>query len=117
MVRTGPNEISISDLKAIRIIYGPGTMFRKSDWYSVWQGRRRFDLFAERDEDIHKSQRTLVSRIYSMDALKELEEYVDNAVSCFMAKMRDMQDQPIDMGLRLQLFAFGKSQSLSCSGV
>ena len=34
LVRTGPNEVSVSDLSAIKLIYGAGTKFRKSDWYS-----------------------------------------------------------------------------------
>lgn len=42
LVRTGPNEVSISDLSAIKQIYGAGTRFRKSLWYSVWQGHRVF---------------------------------------------------------------------------
>ena len=130
LVRTGPNEVSVSDLTAIKKIYGEyhhhwgnlqrrglweadlsagaGTKFRKSNWYSVWQGHRKFDLFAERNEGIHGSQRRLVSRIYSMESLKDLETYVDDAVSHFMTKMRDMQGQSINMGLWVQLFAFGK---------
>ena len=108
LVRTGPNEVSVSDLLAIKQIYGPGTRFRKSDWYSVWQGHRKFDLFAERDEGIHGSQRRLVSRIYSMDSLKDLETYVDDAISYFMTKMQMRLGQSIDMGLFVQLFAFGQ---------
>ena len=46
LVRTGPNEISVVDLPAIKKIYAAGTKFSKSDWYSVWQGHRKFDLFA-----------------------------------------------------------------------
>lgn len=37
LVRTGPNEVSVADLAAIKTIYGAGTKFRKSNWYSVWQ--------------------------------------------------------------------------------
>ena len=107
LVRTGPNEVSVSDLSAVKQIYGAGTKFRKSDWYSVWQGHRKFDLFAERDESIHGAQRRLVSRIYSMESLKELETYVDDAVSHFIKKMLERQGQTIDMGLFVQLFAFG----------
>ena len=107
LVRTGPNEVSVSDLAAIKSIYGAGTKFRKSDWYSVWQGHRKFDLFAERDERIHGEQRRLVSRAYSMDALKDLEPYVDNAVDVFLDNMSQKQDQVIDLGNWVQLFAFG----------
>jgi len=107
LVRTGPNEVSVSDLAAIKTIYGAGTKFRKSDWYSVWQGHRKFDLFAERNERIHGEQRRLVSRAYAMDSLKDLEQYVDNAVNVFLDNMNQRQGQVIDMGNWVQLFAFG----------
>lgn len=74
----------------------------------MWQGHRKFDLFAERDERIHGTQRRLVSRIYSMDSLKDLEKYVDAAVDVFMAKMKEMQGQSVNMDLWVQLFAFGE---------
>ena len=45
LVRTGPNEVSVADLSAIKKIYTAGTKFVKSDWYGVWQGHRKFDLF------------------------------------------------------------------------
>ncbi|KAF2165914.1 hypothetical protein M409DRAFT_55282 [Zasmidium cellare ATCC 36951] len=106
LVRTGPNEVSVSDLAAIKTIYGAGTKFRKSDWYSVWQGHRKFDLFAERNEKIHGEQRRLISRAYAMDSLRMLEPYVDNAVNVFMNEMTKRTGQTIDMGNWLQLFAF-----------
>ena len=46
LVRTGPNEVSVVDPSAIRKIYAARTKFLKSDWYGVWQGHRKFDLFA-----------------------------------------------------------------------
>ncbi|KAI6889412.1 cytochrome P450 [Hortaea werneckii] len=107
LVRTGPNEVSVADLSAIKTIYGAGTRFRKSLWYSVWQGHRQFDLFAERDERIHGEQRRLVSRAYSMDALKEYEQYVDDAIEVFLGHMSERQNQVVDMGNWVQLFAFG----------
>ncbi|KAK0270305.1 hypothetical protein LTR54_017022 [Friedmanniomyces endolithicus] len=106
LVRTGPREVSVSDLTAIKQIYGAGSKFRKSDWYSVWQGHRKFDLFGERDEKIHGEQRRLVSRAYAMDSLKVLEQYVDHAVTVFLDNMSERQGQVIDMGNWVQLFAF-----------
>jgi hypothetical protein len=35
LVRTAHSKVSISDPTAIKTIYGAGTKFRKSDWYSV----------------------------------------------------------------------------------
>ena len=86
---------------------GPGTKFRKSDWYSVFQGHRKFDLFAERDEGIHGSQRRLVSKVYALDSLKDLEKYVQEAVHHFIAILHETQGTKIDLGVWLQLFAFG----------
>lgn len=33
LVRTGPNEVSVSDPATIKTIYGAGTKFYKSKWY------------------------------------------------------------------------------------
>ncbi|KAL2356702.1 cytochrome P450 [Cryomyces antarcticus] len=106
LVRTGPNEVSVSDLTAIKKIYGAGTKFRKSPWYSVWQGHRKFDLFAERDERLHGNQRRLISRAYAMESLKDLEPYVDDSVKHFLGKMDEQQGRSVDMGSWVQLFAF-----------
>ena len=46
-----------------------------------------------------------------MDGLRNLEKYVDDAMSHFMMKMREMQGQNVNMGLWVQLFAFGKSSA------
>lgn len=113
LVRTGPNEVSVSEPTAIKTIYGAGTKFNKSDWYSVWQGHRKFDLFPERDEKLHGRQRALVSRAYSMGSLKDLEPYVDACVDTFKASMNGRLDQIVDMGNFVQLFAFGMLESLT----
>ncbi|KAK0659902.1 Pisatin demethylase [Lasiodiplodia hormozganensis] len=106
LVRTGPNEVSVADLSAIKKIYGAGTKFQKSEWYGVWQGRRKFDLFAGRDEAIHGQHRRLVARAYSMDALKDLEQYVDESIKVFMQNMNERAGKPMNMGNWVQLFAF-----------
>lgn len=107
LVRTAPNEVSVADISAIKEIYGAGTKFRKSDWYSVWQGRRVFDLFAERDESVHSKDRRLVSRVYSMESLKDLEPYVEDAIRVFRQRMDEQAGRVVDLGNWVQLFAFG----------
>ena len=44
-----------------------------------------------------------------MEALKDLEPYVDDAVKVFLENMDQRQNQVIDMGNWVQLFAFGKT--------
>jgi cytochrome P450 len=108
LVRTAPNEVSISDPTAIKTIYGAGTKFRKSDWYSVWQGHRKFDLFGGRDEKIHGQHRRLISSIYSLEQLKKLEPAVDTAISLFIERVKEVTSngEMIDMSKWAQLFAF-----------
>lgn len=90
---------------------GAGSKFRKAEWYDILQGGRKFDLFGEQDIALHASQRRLVSRIYAMGTLKDLEPYVEATVARFIAKIQDMLLEnsvlDIDIGKWLQLFAFG----------
>ncbi|KXH30565.1 cytochrome P450 oxidoreductase [Colletotrichum nymphaeae SA-01] len=106
VVRIAPSEVSISDLTSIKTIYGAGSKFRKSDFYSVWQGRRKFDIFPERDDRIHSAQRRLISRPYAMTSLKELEPYVDSAIQVFLGKLGGMLGRTVDLGNWVQLYAF-----------
>ncbi|KID78805.1 Cytochrome P450 family protein, partial [Metarhizium brunneum ARSEF 3297] len=106
LVRLGPHEISTADIDSLRTIYGPGNDFRKSDWYMPWQGNRKWDLFAERNESIHRAQRRLVSHIYSLSNMKKLEPYVDSAIVFLLKKLASMQGQEIDVGRWTRLFAY-----------
>lgn len=65
---------------------GAGNDFRKRDWYMLWQGNRKGDLFSERNESIHRAQRRLVSHIYSLSNMKKLEPYVDSAILFLLKK-------------------------------
>lgn len=73
----------------------------------MWQGHRKFDLFAERNEKVHAEQRRLVSRPYAMDSLKDLEEYVDDAILFFLKRIEEIRNPYIDLGRWVHLFAFG----------
>jgi cytochrome P450 len=108
LVRTAHNEVSICDPTAIKTIYGAGTKFRKSEWYSVWQGHRKFDLFGGRDEKVHGQHRRLISSIYSLDQLKKLEPGVDNAITLMVKKLGEVAKEAgtVDMSKWAQLFAF-----------
>ena len=93
---------------------GSGNDFRKSDWYMPWQGNRKWDLFGERNENIHRAQRRLVSHIYSLSSMKKLEPYVDNAVTLFLSKLSTMEGKRIDVGKWTRLFAYGQLAPSYC---
>ncbi|KAF2739943.1 cytochrome P450 [Polyplosphaeria fusca] len=105
-LRIGPNEVSVTDLAAFRIIYGSASKFKKGRWYEVIKGHREFDIFGVQDIKTHTQQRKLTARAYTMESLKDLEPYVDNAIEVFMGKMKEQIDKKIDMGYWIQLFAF-----------
>jgi hypothetical protein len=51
--------------------------------------------------------RRLVSKIYAMESLNDLEKYVDNAIAHFVRIMHE-QNKNVNMGVFVQLFAFGR---------
>ncbi|KAI5262798.1 cytochrome P450 family protein [Aureobasidium subglaciale] len=106
LVRVAPKEVSVADLDGIKMIYGAGSHFHKSDWYSVLKGHRTFDPFAEQDPHVHAAQKKLVIRPYAMETLKDLEPYVDSTVYHFISRMREKVTQEVDLGKWFQLFAF-----------
>ena len=56
-----PNDITVSEMSAIKQSYDTGSQFVNSDRYSVWQDRRKFDLFPKLDGRIHSLHRRLTS--------------------------------------------------------
>ncbi|EXF85115.1 hypothetical protein CFIO01_12040 [Colletotrichum fioriniae PJ7] len=85
VVRIAPSELQFT-VRARHVI----VLVEVNVGYDVWQGRRKFDIFPERDDRIHSAQRRLISRPYAMTSLKVLEPYVDNAIQVFLAKLGDV---------------------------
>lgn len=85
-----------------------GNKFHKAAAYNVVQGTRSFDLVGQRNEKIHSEQRKLVARAYSMDSMVYLEPKVDLVISQMVEQLDKINGQTIDLGLWLQLYAFGR---------
>lgn len=94
-------------IDAESFLIGAGSRFRKSEWYRPQQGERKFDLFAERDITTHRNHRRLVNNAYATTSLMELEPYMDSAIAHFIKILRRRHTKRLDLGLWLQLFAFG----------
>ncbi|KAJ5923157.1 Cytochrome p450 family protein [Penicillium verhagenii] len=115
LVRTGPNEVSVADLGLVKKIFAAGNKYRKGPFYISWKGKRKFDLFGERDEKNHSAMRRLVSRVYSMDSMRDLEIYAEKTVARFVTRLGELQGEKVDMGTWFQLFAFDTIGELSFS--
>ncbi|EAS33898.3 cytochrome P450 oxidoreductase [Coccidioides immitis RS] len=110
IVRIAPNEYSVDDPEAVRTVYGPGSKFRKADWYAGWAhpDPSRFTLFTDRNSKRHAAERRKVSAAYSLSTLVSYEGFVDDCVGIFDQRLRGFADQKlgINFGHWLQCFAF-----------
>ena len=95
LVRTGPNEVSVNDLSALKKIYAAGTRFSKSSWYEVFQGHRKFDLFAGSSE-IHCAWLRQVPTLYWIHDF--LSPVIGNhlGVTARHGRIRDFASQEIE---------------------
>ncbi|KAI1324099.1 cytochrome P450 [Xylariaceae sp. FL0255] len=108
IVRYGPNRYSISDPAAINIIYGHGTKFAKSSWYTPFQVPNHTTIFTERSIKDHSSIRRLYQNTYSMTALVDYEPYVDSCADIFSQRLTETAKagKSIDMAHWFQCYAF-----------
>ncbi|ETS84549.1 hypothetical protein PFICI_02574 [Pestalotiopsis fici W106-1] len=113
IVRYGPNRFSFNDPEALKIIYGPGSQFRKSDWYSAHnvpkpEAYERWSMFSTTDPKQHSEQRKPFTNAYSMTSLVSFEPYVDDCANIFEQRLTEVAGTPvpIDFGHWLQCYAF-----------
>ncbi|KAK5046898.1 hypothetical protein LTR84_007252 [Exophiala bonariae] len=110
IVRVGPNHVSISDPVVIPQIYGIGADYKKTHFYNVfipyYKDRPMQSLFATSDTEYHKALKRPVAQLFSMTNMKHYEIYINECTKIFMDIMQELQDQPIDLGMWLQFYAF-----------
>ncbi|KAE8408715.1 cytochrome P450 [Aspergillus pseudonomiae] len=119
LVRTGPRQISVSDPKAIPIIYGINGAFTKTAFYPIqsisWDKKPQMNLFSTRDERFHRDQRRPIASAYNMTNILEMEPAVDSCTKLFLSQIRKMvkEKAPVDLGMWLQYYAFDVVGELS----
>ncbi|KAF7193659.1 Cytochrome P450 monooxygenase [Pseudocercospora fuligena] len=116
LVRLGPRCVSVSDPKAIKIIYGFNSGFIKSDFYTLFRavakGRILQSMVNITDESFHAKLRRSVSNAFAMSTLVQFEPLVDSTISVFLDQLsrlhsdRDGDAAVCDLGVWLQFFAF-----------
>ena len=97
IVRVAPNELSISDPEAIKIIYNAKGTFVKTDFYDVFF---KGGVFPEKDEKVHASLRKVSNPIYTMSNVLESEPYIDRCSEMFAQRMGEFADahERLDIG-------------------
>jgi cytochrome P450 len=108
IVRYGPNRFSIRDIEASNTIYGHGTKFSKSSWYSSWASPGAWSIFGDQSIKRHAQNRKLYQHTYSMTSLVTYEPYVDQCTELFSKHLARMSEagEAVDMGHWFQCYAF-----------
>ncbi|KKA24449.1 Cytochrome P450 (Eurofung) [Rasamsonia emersonii CBS 393.64] len=73
------------------------------------KGKQIPDVFATRDENVHRMMKKPNSAIYSMSNLVSFEPYVNSTMEYYFSRLDELfvdKDRPFDFGLWLHLFAF-----------
>ncbi|KFY74560.1 hypothetical protein V499_05422 [Pseudogymnoascus sp. VKM F-103] len=111
IVRIAPNEYSIDDPDAVKVIYGLGSQFIKSPWYTASgdpDPHGTPDLFSDRNPTRHAASRRKVASAYSMTALAQLEPLVDECYLVLRDRFMEFADRGkvVDMAHWMQCYAF-----------
>ncbi|KAK5058837.1 hypothetical protein LTR84_011101 [Exophiala bonariae] len=110
IVRIAPNEYSIDDADAIKIIYGHGTSFTKSEWYYAAGSPNKnvHNLFTDRNPKRHSENRRKVANLYSMTTLLSLEGFVTEAAGHMVSKFEGFAKTGVNVNMQewAQYWAF-----------
>ncbi|KAH7362190.1 cytochrome P450 [Plectosphaerella cucumerina] len=110
IVRIAPGVYSVDDADAVKTIYGFGSKFAKSDWYSAWQvplpGSE--NLFSDQDVARHALKRKKFAFLYSMTSLVSYEPFVDECADLVCQRLREAagRGEPVDMCEWMKYYAF-----------
>ncbi|KAM0081256.1 hypothetical protein ACKRZS_006586 [Fusarium odoratissimum] len=110
IVRYGPNRYSFNDPEAAKTIYGLGTHFPKSSWYSAWASPGTWAIFSDQSVKRHNQNRKLYQATYAMSSLVHYEPFVDDCADIFAQRLSEMSSTsthlPVDMRHWFQCYAF-----------
>ncbi|SMR48834.1 unnamed protein product [Zymoseptoria tritici ST99CH_1E4] len=110
VVRLAPGRYSVNDESALKVIYGLGSGFTKSSFYTAAQDvdQHRINLFAERDPQVHLTARRKVASLYSMSNLLSYEPFVDqmNDLLCSKLTLHVEKGSPVNIPTWMQYYAF-----------
>lgn len=127
VVRIAPNQYSISDISAIKTVYGAGSQFAKSAWYDGWRHPKLWTLFTDRDIKRHGiskprpftfydifahyvegETRKRFTNLYAMSSLVHYEALVDYCADLFVHRLDEFADsrETFSLGHWFQCYAF-----------
>ncbi|KAB2575281.1 Pisatin demethylase [Lasiodiplodia theobromae] len=117
VVRIAPNEYSIDDPEAMKILYGHGTAFIKGPWYSASGVPHQANIFSDSNPKSHAVERRKFASLYSMSTLVTMEQAVDHCVDFLVDRLKEFSRSGATFDLQwwLQCFAFDTIGEISVS--
>ena len=122
MVRIAPNTVSISDVAAIPTLYGIGTRFYKSPFYSLARTHDEEgcipDPFILTDKAMHTRMKKNAANAYSLNGLVKMEAWIE-PVTDRLFRLLDQHAESqniVDAAPILANYAHGTLSFLSHSG-
>ncbi|KAL4738144.1 cytochrome P450 [Aspergillus similis] len=113
VIRIGPRMVSCSDPRAVELIYGFHTDFKKSEMVKamapIYKGKRQPTMFAAADNKTHARIRKPVAGSYSMSNIMQFEPFVDRNLRLFYTRLEELfiqPQRPCDIHNWVQYFAF-----------
>ncbi|KAI8669749.1 hypothetical protein NCS57_00791000 [Fusarium keratoplasticum] len=110
IVRIAPNQFSIDDPEATKVIYGLAKGFVKSEWYKASGDpfAPHTDLFTDLNPTRHASNRRLVANLYSATSLRNMEGDVDECIDMLVTRLDQLAKsrQAFDLQFWMQSYAF-----------
>jgi hypothetical protein len=95
-------------VETVKQLYGTGTKFVKTSWYSTWQLPGAPNYFSVQDNGLHAQMRKKVTNFYSMSGMIAYQAFVDDCILEFCHRIREISVRPepvMDMGYWYRCFA------------
>lgn len=124
IVRIGPNKVALNTEEAMKVIYGIGTKFIKSEWYKTWSLLGFDNVFTIHDTKEHADRRRITAKLMSKSNVvvytPEINADISNfARLCAQRSNKVINIMPILRYLALDVVgttAFGRSFDLMKTG-
>lgn len=110
VVRLAPNEYSLDDPAAVKVIYGLGTTFTKGPWYTAsgLPFKKDWNMFQMPENDKHIAIRKKLAGLYTMSSLIKMESQVDECIDVIETRFRELAraGTALDLQQWMQCYAF-----------
>ncbi|KAL0253325.1 hypothetical protein SLS55_010298 [Diplodia seriata] len=92
VVRIAPNQYVIDSPDAVKVIYGHGAAFKKSDFYFAASNPESHvsDLFSDRDPKTHAQLRRKIASLYSMTNLLKIDAWMHECGNILVERFKEL---------------------------